>query len=78
MGFTRCDTWKTTIPMSFLGPFVATMLWTAGFKHLAAGRAAIYNQLSTVFILLLAVLILKERMTKRKLTGIALAVCGPF
>jgi drug/metabolite transporter (DMT)-like permease len=76
MGFTRRDTWKTTIPMSFLGPFVATMLWTAGFKHVAAGRAAIYNQLSTVFILLLAVLILKERMTKRKLTGIALAVCG--
>lgn len=76
MGFTRRDTWKTTIPMSFLGPFLATMLWTAGFKHIAAGRAAIYNQLSTVFILVLAVLILKERMTKRKLIGIALAVSG--
>ena len=76
MGFIRRDTWKTTIPMSFLGPFVATMFWTAGFKHIAAGRAAIYNQLSTVFILVLAVLILKERMTKRKLMGIVLAVCG--
>ncbi len=76
MGFTRRDTWKTMIPMSFFGPFLATIFWTAGFKHLPAGRAAIYNQLSTVFIILLAVLLLKERMTGRRLIAVSLAVAG--
>ena len=76
MGFTRRDVWKTMIPMSFFGPFLATIFWTAGFKHLAAGRAAIYNQLSTVFIILLAVLLLGEKMTRRKLIAVSLAITG--
>ena len=55
---------------------MGTMLWTAGFKHTTAGRAAIYNQLSTVFIIILAVLFLKERLTMRKVLGVVLAVGG--
>jgi len=76
LGFRRRDIWKIMIPMSFLGPFMGTMFWTAGFKHTTAGRAAIYNQLSTVFIIILAVLFLRERLTKRKVLGVLLAVCG--
>ena len=76
MAYLRRDMWKTMIPMSFLGPFLGTILWTAGFKHTTAGRAAIYNQLSTVFIITLAVFFLKERMTPRKAMGVALAVAG--
>ena len=76
LGFTRRDIWKLMLPMSFLGPFMGTMLWTAGFKYTSVGRAAIYNQLSTVFIILLAVLFLKERLTGRKVLGLALAVSG--
>ena len=76
LGFRRRDIWKIMIPMSFLGPFMGTMFWTAGFKHTTAGRAAIYNQLSTVFIIILAVFFLRERLTKRKVLGVALAVCG--
>ena len=76
LGYLRRDIWKIMIPMSFLGPFMGTMLWTAGFKHTTAGRAAIYNQLSTVFIIILAVLFLKERLTMRKVLGVVLAVGG--
>ena len=76
LGYLRRDIWKIMIPMSFLGPFMGTMLWTAGFKHTTAGRAAIYNQLSTVFIIILAVLFLKERLTMRKVLGVLLAVGG--
>lgn len=76
MGFVRRDIWKIMLPMSFLGPFMGTMLWTAGFKYTTVGRAAIYNQLSTVFIILLAVFFLKEHMTRRKLLGVILAVSG--
>jgi drug/metabolite transporter (DMT)-like permease len=76
MGFRRRDTWKHMIPMGLLGSFFATLLWIAGFKYETPGRAAIYNQMSTVFIILLAWLILKEKMTPRKLAGIALAIAG--
>ena len=62
LGFLRRDTWKMTIPMAVFGPFLATIFWVAGFKYLTAGRAAIYNQLSTVFIILLAFIFLKEKL----------------
>ncbi|MGK0184243.1 MAG: drug/metabolite transporter (DMT)-like permease [Verrucomicrobiales bacterium] len=76
LGFSRRDTWKMTIPMAVLGPFAATLFWVAGFKYLTAGRAAIYNQLSTVFIILLAFVFLKEKLTMRKCIGLGLAVLG--
>lgn len=76
LGFRRRDIWKVTIPMALLGPFLATLCWIAGFKYLTAGRAAIYNQMSTVFIILLAWMILKEPMSHRKLAGVALAIGG--
>ena len=76
VGFQRRDTWKTMIPMAVFGPFLATLSWVAGFKYLEAGRAAIFNQMSTVFIIGLACLFLKERMTVRKWIGTALAVAG--
>ncbi|MEM7014508.1 MAG: DMT family transporter [Verrucomicrobiota bacterium] len=75
-GFTMLDTWKVTIPMSILGPCIATICWTAGFKFLSAGRAAIYNQMATVFIIVLAVVFLKESFTKRKALGAGLSIAG--
>lgn len=76
VGFVRRDTWRTMVPMAILGPFLATLCWVGGFKYLTAGRAAIYNQLSTVFIILLAYVFLKERFTVRKAIGTALALAG--
>ncbi|YCM45188.1 DMT family transporter [Verrucomicrobiaceae bacterium 227] len=76
LGFQRPETWRTMIPMAILGPFIATLLWVAGFKYLPAGRAAIFNQLSTVFIIVLAYLFLNEKFTTRKAIGTALALIG--
>ena len=78
LGFYRPDTWRAMIPMAILGPFLATLTWMAGFKYLDAGRAAIYNQLSTVFIILLAYILLKEQFTVRKTVGVLLALTGTF
>jgi len=75
-GFFRPDTWRTMIPMALFGPFAATLFWVAGFKHLEVGRAAIFNQLSTVFIILMAYVFLEERFTKRKALGSVLALGG--
>ena len=76
LGFRRRATWFVTIPMAILGPFLATLLWVTGFKYLVAGRAAIYNQLSTVFIIVLAYFFLREKFTTRKAIGTGLALLG--
>ena len=75
-GFRRRDMWKWSIPMSILGPYLATMFWASGFVYTKAGRAAVLNQMSTVFVMLLAWLVLKERLTPRKVVGMSLAITG--
>ena len=49
---------------AFFGTFLSVIFWLAGLKYTLAGRAAIYNQLSTIFIILLASIFLNEIMTK--------------
>lgn len=74
--FKRRDLWKWMVPMSILGPFLATLFWVGGFKYTTPGRAAIYNQMSTVFIIILARIFLKEDLSPRSLVGVGLAACG--
>jgi drug/metabolite transporter (DMT)-like permease len=48
-----------------------------GFKYTAnAGVAAILNQTSVVFALLLATVVLREALTRRKLAAVVLALAG--
>tara|TARA_B100000131_G_scaffold311573_1_gene344588 strand:- start:2672 stop:3106 length:435 start_codon:yes stop_codon:yes gene_type:complete len=61
---------------SFLGTYLSVIFWLAGYKYTLAGRAAIYNQLSTVFIVLMARFFLKEKLSKRKVFGITIAIAG--
>lgn len=75
-GIRRRDLWKWTIPLSLLGPYLATMFWALGFVYTKAGRAAVFNQMSTVFVTILAFIVLKEGLTSRKVAGLFLAVIG--
>ena len=61
---------------AFLGTYLSVIFWLAGYKYTLAGRAAIYNQLSTVFIIILARVFLKEPMTSKKIIGVSLAIFG--
>jgi len=61
---------------SFFGTFLSVIFWLAGYKYTLAGRAAIYNQLSTIFIIILASIFLKEIMTKKKWLAVTLALIG--
>ena len=61
---------------AILGTYLSVIFWLAGYKYTLAGRAAIYNQLSTVFIIILARLFLKEPMTSKKIIGVSLAIFG--
>jgi len=68
--------WRFALPAAVLGSFVALLLWLAGMKYAAAGVAAVLNQTSTIFVLVLAAVFLKEPFTLRRWMAAALAVAG--
>jgi len=68
--------WYKALPGSFLGTYVSMLFWIGGFKYSPAARAAILNQSTIIFAILLAALFLKEPLTSRKLLAVGLAVAG--
>jgi drug/metabolite transporter (DMT)-like permease len=68
--------WRNMVPATLLGSFIALILWIAGMKYTLASIAAILNQSSTIWILLLSVVLLHERMTARKALSAFLALAG--
>ena len=61
---------------AFFGSYLSVILWLAGYKYTLSGKAAIYNQLSTVLISIMAVVFLKEKLTNKKKIGIVLSFFG--
>ena len=74
--FRPAPVWRYSIPAAFLGTFLAMVFWVAGFKYTHASIAAILNQTSIVFALILATLFLRERFTKQKAAAVVLAFAG--
>lgn len=68
--------WKFTLPGTFLGSFLALILWISGMKYTTAGNAGILNQTSTIYILILASVFLKESFTRRKALATVMALSG--
>lgn len=69
-------TWYWAFPASVSGNYLAMVLWLAGMKYTMVSVAAILNQLSTVFIVVLSSLFLKERLTVSRITATVMAVAG--
>jgi len=74
--FRPTSLWRLSVPGSVLGTYLAMILWVAGFKFANASIAAILNQTSIIFAIILASLILKEPFTRRKLVAVTIAVAG--
>ena len=68
--------WRTLLPASILGSYVAMLLWLGGFKWADASVAAVLNQMATVFTIIFARIFLAEPLTPRRLIGAAAAVGG--
>jgi drug/metabolite transporter (DMT)-like permease len=66
------------ISSSFLGAYLAMILWLAGMKFTMASIAAALNQTSNIFIFIFAAIFLKEPITPRRTAGIVLGVAGAF
>lgn len=70
--------WRSLAPAAFLGAFISPLVWMAGMKYTLVSIAAPLNQLNSIFIFILAAIFLKERVTKAKITAVALATVGAF
>ena len=68
--------WLIALPASICGNYIALLLWVAGMKYTTASQAAILNQMSTIFIFILAAVFLKEKITANKAVAICMAVSG--
>jgi drug/metabolite transporter (DMT)-like permease len=74
--FKPAANWRFSLPGALLGSCLALLLWIGGMKYTQAGAAAILNQTSTIFILLLATVFLHEPFTRKKLLAALLAFGG--
>ncbi len=70
--------WIYLISSSFLGGYLAMIVWLAGMKFTMASIAAALNQTSNIFIFIFAAIFLKEPITPRRTAGIILGVIGAF
>jgi len=61
---------------SFLGGYAALIVWMAGMKYAMVSEASVLNQMNSVFIFILGVIILKEPATLKKILALGIAFCG--
>ena len=68
--------WVPMIAGSILGAYLAMLMWLAGFKYADASVAAILNQTSVVWIIVLSAVFLREPLTMRRMAGVLVAFVG--
>ncbi len=68
--------WNAIILASILGTYLSLILWLAGYKYTLASIASVLNETASIFIVLLAWLVLREPMSKAKFIGVGLTFTG--
>ena len=74
--FMPMSSWKYMIPGTIIGSFLSVIFWIAGMKYTQAGIAAILNQTSSIHIIIMATIFLKEPLTRRKVIAAVLTAIG--
>lgn len=74
----RPSNWGIMIVATIIGAYGGILAWVAGMKYTYASIAAALNQLSSIFIFLLAVIFLKERVTTLRILALLIAFVGAF
>lgn len=68
--------WPIVLLGAFVGQYLSMVLWLGGYKYAPASVAAILNETTSIFIVVLAALFLHEPLNRRKLLGVALTLSG--
>jgi drug/metabolite transporter (DMT)-like permease len=74
--FRPSKTWKVIMPPAIIGSYVSYILWMLGLKLTYTSTAAVLNQMSAFFVIILAAIFLKERLSYDKVAAITLAMSG--
>ena len=74
--FFNPQAWRIVVPAAFVGSYLATYFWISGFKYTYASVASILNQLSYIFVMIFATLLLREKLTARKIVAIFFGFIG--
>lgn len=68
--------WPVVLFGAFVGQYLSMLFWLGGYKYTNASVAAILNETTSIFIVILAAAFLGEALTRRKLLGVALTISG--
>ena len=68
--------WPRLILAAFVGQFLSMIFWLGGYKYTLASVAAILNETASIFILLFAAWLLRERLNLRSIIGVSLSFAG--
>jgi len=68
--------WGYTLSGSFMGAYMAMLLWLAGMKYTKASIASVLNQTSNIFVFVFAAWLLREPINLQRMIGIILGVGG--
>lgn len=74
--FRPAPVWRTLVPGAFVGTYLSLVFWLGGFKWAEASVAAVLNQMATVYIVVLAWLVLGEPLSRRRIVGGVVALGG--
>lgn len=68
--------WRIAIPAAIVGTYLAMITWILGLKYTFASKASVLNQTSSIFVIVLAALFLREKITARRGVAVVLAIGG--
>lgn len=74
--FVRRELWRHLVPGALVGTYLSLLLWLGGFKWGNASVAAVLNQMATVYMLILARVLLGETLRPAQVVGGLLAASG--
>jgi drug/metabolite transporter (DMT)-like permease len=74
--FRPSPVWRSALPGSVVGCYLSSVLWIGGMKWTLASVAATLNQMSSIFIFVLAGIFLGEPMTPRRVLAVTAATLG--
>jgi drug/metabolite transporter (DMT)-like permease len=68
--------WGVLIVAAFIGQYLSMTLWLAGYKYTDASVASVLNESASIFIVIFAVIFLKEAIDRRRVVGILITFAG--
>jgi len=68
--------WGILLVAALVGQYISMILWLGGYKYTSASVAAVLNETPSIFILVMAWLFLREKMTLHKIIGVILTMSG--